>query len=287
MEKYITIEQAAEKLGKSVEEVRELMNSGQLRGVMADGNFKFKEADVNALAGEGGGAQEQGAPQQGEEQQEEAKEKEDTLMSLDADVVFPEGEKDQEADAAAETWIAADMENVFESEDFKPEGQQGRGEEAGQAKELEPGPLPLSPEKDDTALGTVLMEEEGEGGAEEGAEEPVVSIDPESGIATIASPTPGVSRTHMIMVNEPEPRHKAFTPLLVIAFVAVAFSLLTLWAQVMNLPILPGYVETVGDNLAIFVGAGLGVALITGLIGYVLDRQKASAEAAAARMGRR
>ena len=275
MEKYITIDEAAQRMGRSVDEVRAMMNAGQLRGVMADGTFKFKDSDVAALAG--------------------GDVKEDTLMTIDADMLFAEGEGDQPADAAAETWIAADLENVFESEDFKAEpiGEEALGRAAGsraamQAADLEPAPLPLSPEKDDTALGTVLMEGEGEpSGAGEVGEEPVIAIDPESGIATITAPTPGISRTHMIVVSEPEPRHKAFTPLLVVSVIAVGFSLVTLWSAIMGVSPMPSYIQTVYDNLPIFAGGALGVALIAGLVGFVLDRQKAAADAAAARMGRR
>jgi excisionase family DNA binding protein len=275
VDKYITIEEAAQRLGKTAEDVKALMNEGKLRGVMADGTFKFKEADVAALAGEA---------------------KEDTLMTIDADVLFAEGEGAQPADAAAETWIAADLENVFESEEFKAEGvgdeALGRAsgpEAAMSAKDLEPAPLPLSPEKDDTALGTVLMEGEAQGAAVEvpSGEETVIAIDPESGIATITAPTPGISRTHMIVVSEPEPRHKAFTPLLVISVVAAGFALLAMWVAVTGTSPLPGFVKTVEKNLAAFAGGAIGVALVAGLVGFVLDRQKASAEAAAARMGRR
>ena len=119
-------------------------------------------------------------------------------MTIDADVLFAEGESGQPADAAAETWIAADLEGVFESEDFKAGASDEKLGAAMTAKDPQPAPLSLSPEKDDTALGTVLMEGDSVGG---GAEEPVLAIDPESGIATITAPTPGISRTHMIVVR--------------------------------------------------------------------------------------
>ena len=50
---------------------------------------------------------------------------------------------------------------------------------------------------------------------------------------------------------------------------------------------LPNYVQTVAENLPAFLGGAIGVAIVAALVGYILDRQKASAEAAAARMGRR
>lgn len=276
MAKYISIDEAAQKLGKSVEDLRAMMNAGELRGFQSEGTFKFKEEDVNALAG--GGA-------------DSADSKEDTLMSLDADVLFAENEGDQPADAAAETWIAADLENVFESDDFGKPGDEKLGQadaaDALGGQGLEPAPLPLSPEKDDTALGTVLMDDGPAVDMGGPGEESVIAIDPESGIATITSPTPGISRTHMIVVNEPEPRHMAFTPLLVVGVIATVFALLTILAATMGVSPLPGYVETVHENLMAFAGGALGVALIAALVGFVLDRQKAQAEAAAARMGRR
>jgi len=260
--KYITIEEAAKKLGKSPDQLRAMMNSGELRGVRDGGTFKFKEEDINALAGP----------------------KDDTLMTIDADVLFAEGESGQPADAAAETWIAADLEGVFESEDFKAGASDEKLGAAMKAKDPQPAPLSLSPEKDDTALGTVLMEGDSVGG---GAEEPVLAIDPESGIATITAPTPGISRTHMIVVSEPEPRHKAFTPVLVVSMIVLGFSLVFTWFAVSGLTVMPDYVRAVEANLLYFAVGALVVALVGGLVGYVLDRQKAAAEAAAARMGRR
>lgn len=260
MAKYVTIEQAAKTLGKSVEQVREMMNAGQLRGMMADGTFKFKEEDIAALSG--------------------AKPKEDTLMSIDGDALFAEGDSGQSADAAAETWIAADMENVFESDDFSLDGSGGKT--AGD--EIQPAPLALSPESDDTSLGAVLMEDEG-AAVDLGGDEPVISIDPESGIATITSPTPGISRTHMIVVSEPEPRHKAFTPLLVISVIVLGFALYgAASAALMNVS---GSMDWAIQNLSYLVGGAVLVALIAAVVGFVLDRQKAASEAAAARLGRR
>ena len=260
MEKYLTIEEAAQKLGKKVEEVQAMMNAGELHGMMADGVFKFKESEVEALAG---------------------KSKEDTLMTIEGDVLFAEGEADQPADAAAETWIAADMENVFESEDFNLDS---APDSAMATDELQPAPLVLSPESDDTSLGAVLMEDEGAGAAP-GEDEPVISIDPESGIATITSPTPGISRTHMIVVSEPEPRHKAFTPLLAISVIVGLFALFAVGSAFLGL--LPGQVEWAEENLAyLAIGACL-VTLVAAIVGYVLDRQKAASEAAAVRLGRR
>lgn len=276
MAKYITIEEAGQRLGKTAEEMMAMMNAGELRGVRDGGTFKFKDEDVDALAGSA---------------------KEDTLMTIDADVLFAEGESGQPADAAAETWIAADLENVFESEDFKADaigdealGQVASLEDAMTARDLEPAPLPLSPEKDDTALGTVLMD--GDLATEGtvtglGGDESMIAIDPESGIATIAAPTPGISRTHMIVVSEPEPRHKAFTPLLVVSFIALAFALMTAWVTVVGVIPVPDYIATVQENLPAFAGGAMAVALVAAIVGFVLDRQKASAEAAAARMGHR
>jgi len=265
VEKYLTIEEAAQKLGKTVDEVRGMMNAGELHGMMADGVFKFKESEVQALSGES---------------------KEDTLMTIEGDVLFAEGQADEPADAAAETWIAADMENVFESEDFNIDS--ATPEAAMAADELQPAPLVLSPESDDTSLGAVLMEDQaGEGGPGEGllGDEPVISIDPESGIATITSPTPGISRTHMIVVSEPEPRHKAFTPLLAISLIVGLFALFAIGSAFLGL--LPNLVRQAEENLPYLAGGACFVTLVAGIVGYVLDRQKAAGEVAAARLGRR
>jgi hypothetical protein len=128
------------------------------------------------------------------------------------------------------------------------------------------------------------MDGEGEGAAAPGGE-PVIAIDPESGIATITAPTPGISRTHMIVVSEPEPRHKAFTPLLVVSMIVVGFSMVTMWMAIKGL--FPDFLARVEKDLPMFVGGAVGVALVAWIVGFVLDRQKAASEAAAVRMGRR
>ncbi len=265
MEKLITIEEAAKRLGKTVDEIQAMRKAGQLRTIMS-GGIKFKDSEIAALEKGGAPAGPKG--------------KEDTLMTIDADVLFAEGEGHQPADAAAETWIAADMESVFESDDFKnqPVGEEplGRAKGAMGSKDLEPAPLPLSRESDDTSLGAVLLE------GDNVAEEPIISIDPESGIATITSPTPGISRTRMIVVTEPEPRHKAFTPLVIISTLLVGFSLVAVLSAVSGL--LPDLVRDIGENgtnLILFLAGAIVVALGAGLIGYVLDKNKAQAEAMA------
>jgi len=266
VEKLITIEEAAKRLGKTVDEIQAMRKAGKLRTIMS-GGIKFKDSEIAALEKGGTPAGEKG--------------KEDTLMTIDADVLFAEGEGNQPADAAAETWIAADMESVFESEDFKnqPVGEEPLGRAKGSlgSKDLEPAPLPLSRESDDTALGAVLMEGEG------AADEPIISIDPESGIATITSPTPGISRTRMIQVTEPEPRHKAFTPLVIISTLIMGFALVAVASALSGL--LPDVVKDIGDNgtnLIMFLVGAVVVSLAAGLVGYVLDKQKAQAEAMAA-----
>ena len=261
MDKYITIDEAAKRTGKSVEQLRGLMNEGKLRGVRADGTFKFKEADIAAMSGGSGGSGDT---------------KEDTLMTIDADVLFAEGETDQPADAAAETWIAADMENVFDSEDFNV-----GSEPSGRLRD-EPAPLALSPEKDDTSLGAVLMEDDGD--ADLQGDEPIISIDPESGIATITSPTPGVSRTHLIAVAEPEPQHMAFTPLLVVSLLGLGFAAIALAAMLTGVGM--DLVRKVVENMIFFIAGLLGVAVIAAVVGFVLDQSKAKREAAAARLSR-
>jgi hypothetical protein len=266
VEKLITIEEAAKRLGKTVDQIQAMRKAGQLRTIMS-GGIKFKESEIAALEKGGAPAGDKG--------------KEDTLMTIDADVLFAEGEGHQPADAAAETWIAADMESVFESDDFKnqPVGEEPLGRAKGSlgSKDLEPAPLPLSRESDDTSLGAVLME------GDVAAEEPIISIDPESGIATITSPTPGISRTRMIVVTEPEPRHKAFTPLVIISTLLLGFSLVAVVAALSGL--LPDMVKDIaenGTNMILFFGGAIFVALIAGVIGYVMDKQKSQQEALAA-----
>jgi hypothetical protein len=256
----ISFDDAMKRLGKSDAELEEMRKKGELRAFKDGPSWKFRKEDIDRLAGS-------------EVPAAEAKGSGDTLMSIDADILFAE-EEEVPADSAAETWIAADTEGVF------PKGQGGVAE-AMSAPETEPAPLALSPETDESSLGAVLSEEELAG--VDGGEEAAIAVDSESGSAVVvpgASATAGApSRTRIVTLVEPPAHHEEFTFILTIGVAGLALAVVGIMAVMLGY--LPGLVRTIGTESAplILLGAGAFVIAVAAGIGYVLQKQRAAREA--------
>lgn len=267
---FVNFEEAKSRLGKTDQQLQEIVDKGELRVFRDGGTLKFRKEDIEALAG---------APADAKGADEDAG---DTLMSIDADILFAE-EEEVPADSAAETWIAADTEGVFPG-GGAPGAEQPRGVEAAMsAPETEPAPLALSPETDESSLGAVLSDEEL--GVDEVAEEPVIAVDAESGMAQVMSSGSGAagliapSRTRIVTLVE-APAHAAqFTFMLGMATAALALAGLALIALMAGA--VPGVLEGVasGNMPLILIVAGIVVVGIAGLVGYVLDKQRMAREA--------
>jgi len=274
---FVSFEDAKAQLGKSNEELQQLVDEGDLRVFRDGGELKFRKEDIDALAG-GPAEGEEGAGE--EESAAEGESAGDTLMSIDADILFAE-EEEQPADSAAETWIAADTEGVFPGESGGA-GQMAGVEEAMAAPETEPAPLALSPETDESSLGAVLSDEELAAEAEEGGEEPVIAVDAESGAASVVSGAPsGVapSRTRVVTLVEPPAHHAQFTFMLGLAAAALALAGLALLALLAGA--VPGALKSVTDGnmpMLLIIGGAVVVG-IAAMVGYVLDKQRATREA--------
>jgi len=260
----ISFEDAKKRLGKSDAELEEMRKKGEIRAFKDGPSWKFRKEDVDRLAGPEAGA---AAPAEG-------KESGDTLMSIDADILFAE-EEEVPADSAAETWIAADTEGVF------PKGQGGVAE-AMAAPESEPAPLALSPEADESSLGAVLSEEELAGG--EGAgEEAAIAVDSESGSAVVVPGTSATavapSRTRIVTLVEPPAHHEEFTFILAVGVVGLALAALGVMADITG--VLPGFVRTLGSESVPLILLGVVVVVIIAAagIGYILQKQRAAREA--------
>jgi len=246
---FVNFEEAKERLGKTDEQLKASIDSGELRvGAAAPGE---PAADEEADAG-------------------------DTLMSIDADILFAE-EEEVPADSAAETWIAADTEGVFPSEAAEPLGV----EEAMAAPEAEPAPLALSPETDESSLGGVLSDEE-LGVGEELSGEPVIAIDAESGLVSVAGPSGASvvapSRTRIVTLVEPPAHHAHFTFMLGLAVVCLGLAGLGI------IGLLQGSVSGALQSMAsentplIVLVVGIVIVGIAALVGYVLDKQRSARE---------
>ena len=260
---FVSFEDAKERLGKSDQELQAMIDEGDLRVFRDGGELKFRQEDIDALAGGPAGEEESAG---------------DTLMSIDADILFAE-EEEQPADSAAETWIAADTEGVFPGE--AAGGEMAGVEEALAAPETEPAPLALSPETDESSLGAVLSDEELAEGMG-GAEEPVIAVDAESGAASVVSGgASGVapSRTRIVTLVEPPAHHAQFTFMLGLAAVALALTGLALIALLGGA--VPGALESVasGNTPMILIIGGAVVVGVAAMVGYVLDKQRAAREA--------
>jgi hypothetical protein len=262
---FVTFEEAKKRLGKTDQELQAMMDKGELRGFRDAGTWKFRKEDIDAKAGAEGG---------------EKKDSGDTLMSIDADILFAE-EEEVPADSAAETWIAADTEGVFPAQAAADE--QARGvEEAMAAPETEPAPLALSPETDESSLGAVLSDEE-LGAAPGGGEEPVIAVDAESGVASVsggASGASAASRTRVVTLVEPPAHHAQFTFMLALAAIALGLGAYVIMGVLSHAQ--PSLVEKLaGESVGLMVFVGVAVVVvIAALVGFVLDKNRAAREAA-------
>ena len=257
----MSFDDAKKRLGKTDAELEEMRKKGEIRAFKDGPSWKFRKEDVDRLAG----------PEAGAEAPAEGKGSGDTLMSIDADILFAE-EEEVPADSAAETWIAADTEGVF------PRGQGGGVAEAMATPESEPAPLALSPETDESSLGAVLNEEELAGG-----EEAAIAVDTESGSAVVVpgtSATAGApSRTRIVTLVEPPAHHEEFTFILAVGVVGLALAALGVMADMLG--VVPGLVRTLGSESAPVILLGVVVVLVIAAagVGYVLQKQRAAREA--------
>ncbi|MGB2967010.1 MAG: hypothetical protein WBD14_06320 [Phycisphaerae bacterium] len=273
---FVTFEEAKKRLGKTDEQLQDMIKNGQVRAFRDAGTWKFRQEDVAALAGGAAPA----APPAGEKEEDAG----DTLMSIDADILFAE-EEEVPADSAAETWIAADTEGVFPGEAAPGEEKPIGVEAAMAAPEAEPAPLALSPETDESSLQEVLSEEEVAGEAGVFAEEPVIAVDTESGVAAVVATSStksgiAVSRTRIVTLVEGPAHHGSFTVLLGMTAAALGFTMFALLALLAGAR--PGVVVSIGEGSAgvVILFGGAVVAAVVAVIGYVLEKQRGAREAA-------
>ncbi len=278
---FVDFESAKKRLGKSDAELQEMIKKGELRAFRDGGTWKFRQEDIDAKGGAPAGAK----PAEGE------KDAGDTLMSIDADILFAE-EEEVPADSAAETWIAADTEGVFPAGGAAGQEQARGVEEAMAAPETRPAPLALSPETDESSLGAVLSEEEVAG--EPMAEEPVIAID-DSGMAgagpsgSSATAAVAPSRTRIVTLIEPPAHHAQFTFMLGLAAVALgvgAFIVMAVLAGVSteSSAAMPPFIAWLGSDIypLVIVICGAVAIGIAAIVGYFLDKGRAAREAAGA-----
>ncbi len=287
---FVNFEDAKNRLGKTDDELQGMIKSGEIRAFRDEGTWKFRKEDIDARAGATPpeGPETTPAPAAGPEQSielgEDAFEEDagDTLMSIDADILFAE-EEDVPADSAAETWIAADTEGVFPG--GRPGEEVPRGvEEAMAAPETEPAPLALSPETDESSLQEVLSDEDLAAGEDVFAEEPVIAVDTESGLASVMSSSASgtavaPSRTRVVTLVEAASHHGSFTVLMGLAVVALGFAVTTIMALLQNNRLSTAYsLGTEQNSLYLLLVGAFMVGVVT-VVGIVIEKQRQRREA--------
>jgi len=284
---FITFEEVKTLLGKTDEQLKKMIESGEVRAFRDGDVWKFRKADIEAMASAAAPAsapapQAAGAGPAGEETEEGAG---DTLMSIDADILFAE-EEEVPADSAAETWIAADTEGVFPGEAAPGEEKPLGVEEALIAPQAEPAPLALSPETDESSLQQVLSEEElaEEVAGDVFAEEPVIAVDAESGVAAVVPPSTtrsgvAASHTRIVTLVEGPAHHASFTVLLGMTTVALGFTVFVLAALLAGAK--PGLVMEIGQGTAgvVILAVGIFITAVVTVVGLFLEKQRKAREA--------
>ena len=267
---YYSVEEAAEKLGISQEELAGLVEQGQLM-VYADGANKVYRADeVDALAGPAE-AEPAGTVEEAEEVEltpagdedvvtlSEAEEaptpgKDDTVITSEGISIFDDEDLEVEsADPMAKTSLAPSVEDQISLEGV------GSGS----------GLLDLTRESDDTSLGAEVLDHidaEAAIPSSAGVEEAIAEV-------PYGEPEPVVVEAPTV-VEEVDPTSGAFSGLIVAAalimLVAAAVALATM------LGIVPAYVEALQENILIFLAASVVVGVIAAVIGFVLGKSVAA-----------
>jgi hypothetical protein len=289
---FYSIEEVCELLGKTQDEVKGLVQTGNLREFRDAGKIFFKAEDVEKLAGSSAAASEDSggitlepAPEIGEElptvadtegtsfigleaveEPEEpakrgAKKDKDTVISASGIGVFDDDELEIDADPMAETQITAGA----REDEVSLEGT-GSGS----------GLLDLTREADDTSLGAELLDEIYPGEEEAvPAEpmavpaEPVVEEAEEEAEPTIAAAA-AVETVPAAYVAAGDPAEGLFSGLMVGALIllVVAGSVVAGMLQ----GFFPDYAKFLSNNFVYFLLAAVAVPILALLIGWVIGK---------------
>ena len=274
MEKmFYTLEEAAAKLGKSTDEVRDMAKSGQLQEFRDRDKLMFKREQVNLLAG--GGGDDDIIPLAGDSGELEPislassgssagiplsrDEKESTGISI-----F-EAEETDDSDPSAVTRVSSAGGGMVDpGED--PKSASGSG-----------GLLDLTREGDDTSLGANLLEDVygSETVAQQTAIEPAQGggdlFESPSGGSEVAAV--GAGGGMMVMAEAYDGAGSGLVGGLAIGMIAsigiAAFTVIMGITSTYG----GGMVAKVGENFMILVGVMGGITLVGGLLGFVMGRR--------------
>jgi len=270
---YYSEQEAAEKLGGQ-EQLNQYVEQGQLRAY-PDGNKRmFKAEDVDAL---GGGEEEialtpadtqtpagdQASLSEADAESEKPDSKEDTVITSEGISIFDDEDLEIEtADPMAKTQVAPSVEDQVLLE--------GTGSGSGL--------LDLTRESDDTSLGAEVLEHidmEGSVGGEP------AGMEPQAGAYAVQPQAPMAPPTYVEPVDATS---GLFTGVLLACLV---LGILTVFVTLaVSGGVIPPFVQKLRENSIILIVAGVVVAALFGLFGWLLGKSVAAKQEAMQRVGR-
>lgn len=299
---FYTAAEAAARLGKTEDQIKDLVRNGQLREFRDGGTINYKADDIESLATKSGTSIGRSASASGEivlEPVEDSgialapsgsdvlsladvdsegtqagaksgqKAKEGTVVSSVGVSVFDDDELDQSVDPMAQTQVSS----------LSGLGIEGPGSGSGI--------LDLSRERDDTSLGAELLDEiytpEGEGGAAEmgeatraGLDAAVLDTRTEEEEMAVPAGIPAAEPSRLRVERayyaaEATALESGLTALLAVAVLVMLVG--GLGAAAMVRGVLPGLVETLATNGLYFTLGSVGVAAIAMFVTYFVARR--------------
>ncbi len=306
---FYSAEEAAERLGKSVDKLKELVRSGKLREFRDAGKPTYRVDDVDAIASMGDSAS---ASASGEIILEPADEPTLDLSSSGSDILSLEevdlsgvgdtsaGTRTEKEDTKKESTVVPSVGvNVFDDDELDeavdPLAQTAVTDVAGLGIEgagSGSGILDITQEADDTSLGAELLEEiytdEDKADADSdaavemgeatraGLDEAVTEeAEEEEGLAPVGEEAPAgkprAAVTKTVVEYGPDAVSTSLTALMIVGVVVMCFAGLVGAALVRGIE--PAVVKGVYANLAFYAGGAAGVAVIaTGVTFLVAKR---------------
>jgi hypothetical protein len=303
---FYSADEAAQKIGKSPDELTELVKAGKLREFRDGDEVKYKAEDIDKLAPEEAG----GSASDAIVLEETGDESSIVLAATGSDVLSLEeiesddtsaktaaGEPDKEEKKKGDSVVSSVGVSVFDDDELDdvvdPLAQTAISDVAGLGIEgvgSGSGILDLTRESDDTSLGAELLdeiyaaddkptEEMGEdtragidqalteGSTADEAEEIFEATPQAEAGAPAREPVAVVARYEYA----PDALSSGLTALMVVATIVLAFGGLAAVAMVRG--VVPGIVEAVYNNLMWFSGGALIVGIIAALITFMVARR--------------
>lgn len=298
---FYTAEEAAEKLGKSVEALEGLVKSGKLREFRDAGKIQYKVEDVDKLAGGGGTGDDSAIVLEPAEDSGIALSASGSdVLSLD-DVESEDGADDthtsKKRDSKGDTAVSSVGVSVFDDDELDevvdPLAQTAVSDVAGLGLEgvgSGSGILDLTRESDDTSLGAELLDEiyspEDEGtvemgeatraGLDEAIPEPSSARESEgaeifSPAASSTSATTTRGRVQTRVAYAPDAASSSLTALMAVVMFVMVFGGLAGAAMVQGVN--PSIIQAVFNNMPMYLGGAAGVAVIAALVTFFVAKR--------------